>query len=177
MAGAYLQKKGLLFGVLLVPVLVISFLYIFGDNKYEVKANRRLPTHAASEILSAIRKVSAPTLVGLVDSNSTSNWMRKRVDERMRRLHKEGGLLPFYYLDASPTKITRTSEATTLPVTQDLLNAILTKDLGFPADTGEIGYWYILLDSKGHLLNAYDLRKERFLDTLALETTIVSNAK
>jgi hypothetical protein len=71
----------------------------------------------------------------------------------------------------------KTDGAQNLPATPQDLQAILTQDLKFKPDTGGLGYWYFLLSDKGVLLNAYDLRKEALLDTLAIETTIMAKPR
>lgn len=172
-----MQRKSIfLFLLLLFPVLIVSFLYIFGKNKFEVKGNRLAGTVAPSLKILAPADGS-PVIVGLIGNHLPPDGITDRVISRVERIHTSEGRLGFHLLGMASKPDAAQSGLVYQPADSARLVSILTKELGLPADTGGLGYWYFLLRPDGSLANAYDLRQERLLDTLAIEATILSGAK
>lgn len=170
------RKPIFLFLLLLFPVLIVSFLYIFGKNKFEVKGNR-LAGRTMPSLKPYLAAGDAPMLVGLIGNRPPEGGVTERVISRVDRIHKSEGRLGFSLLGNAPRpEGLLPGMAYHTADSLQLLN-MLTQDLGLPADTGGLGYWYFLLRPDGTLANAYDLRQERLLDTLAIEATILSGAR
>lgn len=172
-----MQRKSIfLFLLLLFPVLIVSFLYIFGKNKFEVKGNRLAGTVSPS-LKAFLSPEGSPALIGFLGNRMPPDGITDRIISRVERIHKSEGHLSFTLLGMAAKPEALESGLHYQPADSARLVSILTKELGLPADTGGLGYWYFLLRPDGSLANAYDLRQERLLDTLAIEATILSGAK
>lgn len=172
-----MQRKSIfLFLLLLFPVLIVSFLYIFGKNKFEVKGNR-LAGKVSPSLKDYLPSDGSPALVGFLGNRQPEGGITDRILSRVERIHKSEGKLGFSLLGTAPRPDGLGSGLVYQAADSARLTSILTQELGLPADTGGLGYWYFLLRPDGSLANAYDLRQERLLDTLAIEATILSGAK
>lgn len=169
-------KSIVLFLIILAPLLAIGFLYVFGKNNYVVKRNSKLAKGKSFVLGQALGQPKGVALVGLASADTSAAWLQSRVSDRMARIGKAGGKVQYIYLSSDTKPQKAWGAATVLATNEQILAGILHKDLGLAADTGGLGYWYLLLDKNNQVLNAYDLRKEKYLDTLAIETTIMAGA-
>lgn len=172
-----MQRKSIfLFLLLLFPVLIVSFLYLFGENRFEVKGNR-LAGKTLPSLKTYLPPGQAPVLVGFLGNKAPEGGITDRIISRVERIHKSEGQLGFTLFGAARKPDGLSSGMTYHNLDSARLAQILSQDLGLPPDTGGLGYWYFLLRPDGTLANAYDLRQERLLDTLAIEATILSGAR
>jgi len=169
------SKPFLLSLLILLPLAIIAFLYLFGKNKYEIEPKSQLSNITLTNLYKVLDSQPIATLVSLSGSDTRIDNLTTRVIGRVLRLRKEGGKIRLVYLRPEVTSKPRNLDSVDyLPYTQADFEAILSKDFHFPDDTGGMGFWYLLIDKHGKLVNAYDLRQERLLDTLAIETTILA---
>jgi hypothetical protein len=171
-----MRSKPFLLSLLIVlPLVIIAFLYLFGKNEYKIEPKSQLRNITLTNLYKVLDKQPIATLVSLSSSDTRIDNLTTRVVGRVLRLRKEGGKIRLVYLMPESLLNTRNPENVDyLPYTQSDFETILSKDFHFPDDTGGMGFWYLLLDKNGKLVNAYDLRQERLLDTLAIETTILA---
>ena len=160
--------------ILTGPVAIIAFLYLFGENKYQIKGNK-VVGKPMPNLMSLIGAAGGPTLVAL-SGDTTLRVLQERVTNRVRRIRKENGTLDFILVSAQSPPPTL-PEGKVVFATVAAQKAVLAQDLGFAPDSGHLGCWYVLIDSKGNALNAYDLSRLNQLDTLAIEATIATSGQ
>ncbi len=157
--------------ILTGPVAIIAFLYLFGENKYQVKGNK-LVGKPMPTLASIVGASGHPMLVAL-SGDTTLRVLQERVVNRVRRIRKENGRLDFVLLSAQapPPALT---DGKVVYASVQAQKSVLAQDLGFSPDSGHLGCWYLLIDGKGKALNAYDLNRVNQIDTLAIEATIAT---
>jgi hypothetical protein len=175
-----MKKKTFLFILLILPLIVTGFLHLFGKNHYRVQ-NKDLAGLSLTGPVGQYQKSAQngkALVIALASTNPTPSdaLFYQRVFERLNRIPARGPCQPII---AGPQGIlNQLKEGTyaalpTLALDSLTLSTLATRvKLSVGAVAANRGF--ILADSKGGIVNAYDLRREELMDTLLLEALMVA---
>ena len=166
-------KTIILFIILLLPVVLVLFLYQFGKNNYKVKSEAYSASEFTDSFLARMPRDSS-TIIALIPSAPGPDLclFYDRVLYRLAKLKEYG-----------PIRVVMVSDSTAalckqLDVYRPMLSGLahrpgdIYNHLAIKDSVTDSGKFVVLANREHQIVSAYDLGQEKFIDSLVTEALI-----